>query len=308
MLSTALSISQCLTYWASTREHGALPNRVLVTGASGQLAHFIVRVFDDREVIAHTRTSLDVTDPDAVRRTVADTAPDVIVNCAAFNNVDGAEDAPLEAFALNALAVRSLARAAEEVGATLVHYSTDFVFDGSATEAYDDDAAPGPRSTYAASKLVGEWFALDAPRALVMRVESLFGSPRNWTGRRGTLDAIVDGLRQGHEVRVFTDRVVSPSYTPDVAAATRHLLNVRAAPGVYHCVNAGHATWHQVALEAAQVLGVAPSLHFVTTDQVPLRAARPKFCALATRKLSATGFAMPSWQDALGRWIRGQSL
>ncbi len=278
--------------------------RVLVTGASGQLAHFITRVFADREVIALSRASLDVTDPDAVRRTVADAAPSVIVNCAAFNDVDGAEDEPEMAFALNAFALRSLARAAESAGSTLVHYSSDFVFDGSASEPYDDDAPPAPRSTYAASKLVGEWLALDAPRAFVLRVESLFGSPRNWTGRRGTLDAIVNGLKNGTEVRVFTDRVVSPSYTPDVAAATRHLVDAGVLPGVYHCVNAGHGTWEDVAREAARLLGVIPRLQLVTTDQVRLKAARPQYCALATRKLRASGFEMPSWRDALGRWVQ----
>ena len=277
--------------------------RVLVTGASGQLAHFIVRAFADREVIAYTRSSLDITNPEEVRRTVAAAKPDVIVNCAAFNDVDGAEAAPMDAFASNALALRSLARAAEDAGATLIHYSSDFVFDGSATEPYDDDAPPAPRSTYAASKLVGEWLALDAPKALVLRVESLFGSPSGWTGRRGTLDAIVNGLRQGRDVRVFRDRVVSPSYTPDVAAATRHLVDVGAAPGVYHCMNGGQATWEQVAQEAARVLGVTPRLQPITMDQVQLKAARPKYCALATRKLTAAGFIMPSWQDALRRWL-----
>jgi dTDP-4-dehydrorhamnose reductase len=281
-----------------------IPSRVLVTGASGRLAHFIVRAFADCEVVAHSRSSLDITNADDVRRAVADATPDVIVNCAAFNDVDGAESAPLESFALNALALRGLARAGESTGATLVHYSTDFVFSGAdATEPYDDDATPAPRSVYASSKLVGEWLALDAPKALVLRVESLFGSPRDWQGRRGTFDAIVDGLRQGREVRVLTDRVVSPSYTPDVAAATRHLIAVGAASGVYHCVNAGHATWEQVAQEAASVLGVAPRLQPVTTDQIPLKAARPKYCALATRKLTAAGFVMPSWQDALRRWL-----
>ena len=216
--------------------------RVLVTGASGQLASFIVRAFADCDVSAHTRAALDITDAGAVRRTVAAFAPHVIVNCAAFNDVDGAEARPIEALAANALAVRTLARAAEDAGATLVHYGSDFVFDGTAVEPYREDSAPSPRSVYAASKLLGEWFALDAPRAYVLRVESLFGTERGWTGRRGTLDKIVDDLQHGREVKVFTDRVVSPSYVSDVAAATRHLVESGAAPGLYHCVNDGQGT------------------------------------------------------------------
>jgi dTDP-4-dehydrorhamnose reductase len=277
--------------------------RVLVTGANGQLGATIVRTFAGAEVIAHTRTSLDITDASAVARIVRDSSPDAIVNCAAFNDVDGAEAAPVDALAVNAFALRGLARSARAAGAALVHYSTDFVFDGRALEPYDEEAPPAPQSTYAASKLLGEWLALDAPRAYVLRVESLFGSPAAWTGRRGTLDAIVAGLEAGRDVRVFTDRIVSPSYTVDVAAATRHLLETNAPRGIYHCVNDGHAAWSRVAEEAAAILRVAPAFVPLTMDQVPMKAVRPRFCALSVKKLRAAGFAMPPWQDALRRWL-----
>jgi len=280
------------------------PQRVLVTGAGGQLAHFIVRAFAGSEVLALDRRALDITDPLAVARVVGEAAPAVIVNCAAFNDVDGAEDRPEAALAVNAFAVRSLALAAEASGATLVHYSTDFVFDGKRLETpYTEEDAPSPRSTYASSKLMGEWFALDAPGAFVLRVESLFGSPAGWTGRLGTMDTIIRGVREGREVRVFTDRVVSPGYTPDIALATKHLLETAATPGLYHCVNDGHTTWEHVAREAARLLGVEPVLRLATTDQVTFKAARPTYCALSPQKLGATGFPMPSWQDALGRWL-----
>ena len=234
---------------------------------------------------------------------VAAASPSVVLNATAFNDVDGAESHPLDALAVNALAVRSLARAADAAGAALVHYSTDFVFDGETAEPYAETVAPSPRGTYAASKLLGEWLALEAQRGYVLRVESLFGSPPGWTGRRGTLDGIVDGLVHAREVRVFTDRVVSPSYTPDVAAATRHLLDAGAAPGLYHCVNSGYATWHDVAVEAARLLEVTPRLVPITLDQVKLAAPRPRFCALSNAKLAAAGFPMPRWQDGLARWI-----
>jgi dTDP-4-dehydrorhamnose reductase len=281
-----------------------MPNpRVLVTGANGQLAHHIVRTFANYTVTAVDRTTLDIGNPDAVARAVDGIAPGLIINCAAFNDVDGAEDRPLDALAANAFGVRSLARAAQRHGATLVHYSTDFVFDGRASEPYPEDAQTSPQSTYAASKLLGEWLALEAPRALVLRVESLFGSPAGWVGRRGTVDAIVDGLRAGREIPVLTDRVVSPSYSPDVAAATRHLLECGAPSGVYHAVNAGHTTWEQFAVHIAGLLGITPNLKRLTMDQLTLRAARPRYCALAAPKLAAQGFTMPSWQDAVRRWL-----
>lgn len=277
--------------------------RLLVTGAAGQLGTAVTRTFADCQVVAHTRDTLDATDGAAVMRAVREAQPDAIVNCAAFNDVDGAEDRPLDALAVNAFAVRNLARAALESGATLVHYSTDFVFDGTATEPYRENASPSPKSTYAASKLLGDWFALDSDRAFVLRVESLFGAPRGWAGRRGTLDGMVDSLEQGREVRAFTDRVVSPSYITDIANATRHLLATDAHRGLYNCANAGAATWYEVAEEAARLLGVEPRLRPITMDQVTLKAARPRYCALDTTKLADAGFEMPSWRDALQRWL-----
>jgi dTDP-4-dehydrorhamnose reductase len=277
--------------------------RVVVTGATGQLGSAIVRTFADADVLPLRRADLDITDPAAVRVRIADIHPDLIVNCAAFNDVDGAETAPMQALASNAFAVRSLARAADACGATLVHYSTDFVFDGEASTPYTESAEPAPRSTYASSKLLGEWFALDALHSFVLRVESLFGCDAAWQGRRGTLDTIVDYLEQGREVRVFTDRVVSPSYIEDVAGATRHLVTHRAAPGVYHCVNSGAASWYDVAREAAAVLGISPRFKTTRMAEASLRAARPRYCALDNTKLAAAGYPMPPWQDALRRWL-----
>ena len=286
--------------------------RVLVTGASGQLADAVLRAFADCDLVPYPRETLDVTDSDAVRRAVDRTSPDLIINCAAFNRVDEAESRPADAFAVNAFAVRTLARAAEARGAALVHYGSDFVFaglDGPDAEPYDESTAPSPRSVYAASKLVGDWFALAYPRAYVLRVESLFGLPAAWNGRRGSLEAIVAGLEAGREVPVFTDRVVSPSYIVDVAAATRHLVDAQAPAGLYHCVNSGRGTWYQVAGEVARLLGVPARLKPITTAETRLAAARPKFCALSNRKLAAAGFEMPTWQDALQRWlaVRGRA-
>jgi dTDP-4-dehydrorhamnose reductase len=277
--------------------------RVLVTGARGQLAACVAEAFADRQVVALTRQSLDVTDSLAVARAVADRSPNLIVNCAAFNDVDGAESRAIEALAINAFAVRSLARAADAAGAVLVHYSSDFVLNSDGREPHGEDVRPAPRGVYASSKLLGEWFALASTRAFVLRVESLFGAPEGWTGRRGTLDHIVDGLQHGREVTVFTDRIVSPSYSKDVAAATRHLVLSRAPAGVYHCVNDGHASWRDVAAEAARILGVQPRLVPMTVDQMPLHVPRPRYCALSTKKLVAAGFAMPTWQDGLRRWL-----
>ena len=282
--------------------------RLLITGSSGQLGSAVVRAFRDCECVCHTSASLNIADPSAVARAVASARPDVIVNCAAYNNVDGAEDQPADALAVNGFALRSLARAADTHGAALVHYGTDFIFDGEATTPYTEASVPAPRSRYGVSKLLGEWFALEAPVSYVLRVESLFGTPRSFTGRRGSMDGIVSGLEAGREVPVFTDRVVSPGYVVDIAAATRHLIETRAPRGVYHCTNSGSARWFEIAEMLAGLLGVTPRLRLLSSDQVALKASRPRYSALSTEKMAAAGFPMPDWTDALRRWLAARDI
>lgn len=275
--------------------------RVAVAGARGQLGAAIVRAFGAaHEVAALDRAALDLTDDRAVYASMARLAPDAIVNCAGYNDVDGAEDHAVEALGANAFAVRALARAAAACGAALVQFSSDFVFDGAASRPYTEEDAPNPRSTYAASKLAGEWFAAGAPRAYVVRVESLFGGGGP---PRGSAAAILARLATGEEVRVFTDRTVSPTYAADAAAATRALLERALPGGTYHCVNAGQCTWYEFAEEAARLLGVEPRLVPITLEGVTLRAERPKFCALSCEKLRRAGIEMPAWQDALRRHL-----
>jgi dTDP-4-dehydrorhamnose reductase len=282
--------------------------RVLVTGARGLLGAAIADAFQhDAHVEALDHAALDIADADAVRRTVERARPNVIVNCAAYNDVDGAEDHAQAALRVNAFGVLALARAARDSAATLVHYSTDFVFDGDATRPYSEADTPSPRSVYGASKLLGDWFAAEAGRYYVLRVESLFGGPGVGSGaRRGSLGTIVERLRGDEEVPVFVDRTVSPSYTPDVAKATRQLVDRNVPSGTYHCVNGGAATWAEIGSEAARMMGVPFRMKPLTLEAAALKAARPRYCALSNERLAATGIRMPSWQDALGRYLAGR--
>lgn len=280
--------------------------RVLVTGAGGLLAAAIIREFErDHEVVAFDRAGLNVGCRSDVARVVDDSRPDVVINCAAYNDVDGAEDHAPEALRINALAVRWLAGSARSAGAALVHFSTDFVFDGTATQPYTEEDAPNPRSVYAASKLVGEWFALEYSSGYVLRVESLFGEPRRTATRRGSLGTLVARIRAGEPVPAFVDRTVSPTYTTDAASAACALLARRAPPGLYHCVNSGAATWVEIATEAARLIDLPVRIAPITLDDVKLKAQRPRYCALSNAKLQAAGCVMPTWQDALRRHLGG---
>ena len=274
---------------------------VLVVGAAGQLGRAITARFSPAHVVIPcTRADADLTDHHALAALVAARRPGAVINCAAYNNVDGAEDDPRLALDVNAMAVHTLARAAADVGAVLVHFSSDFVFAGTASAPYTEADAPEPQSVYAQSKLVGEWLAAECPRHYVIRVESLFGGPH----ARSSVDRIADAVRAGGDAPVFTDRWVSPSFVDDVADATRHLVEQAAAPGLYHCVNTGAATWLEVGREIARLLGKGDeALRPVSVKDVRLRAPRPQYAALSNAKLGAAGFVMPAWQDAIGRYL-----
>lgn len=275
--------------------------KVLIVGAAGQLGQAMVtRLSGEHDVTAWTRATVDLTRHADVRNAIVRLAPEVIVNCASFNQVDLAEDEQVVALDVNAIAVGTLARSAAEVGALLLHYSTDFVFAGTSRSPYTEADQPEPRSVYAQSKLIGEWLAADAPQHYVLRVESLFGGPH----RRSSVDRIVNAVRAGQPAPVFVDRVVSPSFVIDVADASSFILRDRPAPGLYHCVNTGHATWFEVGQQIVKQLGASEALlQPISVNDVRLGAARPQFAALNNAKLRSVGHQMPTWQDAIRRYV-----
>lgn len=282
-----------------------MTQKILITGAGAQLAGAIAREYTGiAEVRALRHGELDITDPSAVQREFASSGPTHVINCASYNDVDGAEDAPESALKVNAFGVRVLARAATECDATFVHYSSDFVFDGRASKPYTEEDAPNPAGAYAASKLLGEWFALEVPKGFVFRVASLFGS----TPAKSSVDRIIDALLEGREARVFSDRTASPSYVFDVAAATRAVVD-HGPPGLYHCVGSGHCTWYELGVTIATLLGcrATAKLTPVKMSDIPLRAARPQYAVLSNAKLSAIA-RMPTWEDALARYIAARRL
>jgi dTDP-4-dehydrorhamnose reductase len=275
---------------------------VVVVGAAGQLGQAMVaRLSGMHAVTALARQDLDLFRFADVREKMLSLRPDAVINCAGYNNVDQAQNDQETVMNANAFVVRALARAAEEIDAVLLHYSSDFVFSGSATQPYTERDRPEPQSVYAQSKLIGEWMAAGAPRHYVLRVESLFGGPK----RRSSIDRIANAVRAGEIAPVFVDRVVSPSFVADVVDASAHVLRTLPPFGLYHCVNTGHATWLEVGREIVRLLGrPEASLKPVHVKDMVLPASRPQFAALSNAKLAQAGFAMPTWQDAIARYLR----
>jgi dTDP-4-dehydrorhamnose reductase len=254
-----------------------------------------------------TRADLDICDAAQVAAAGDRLRPQVVINCASYNAVDEAEANPDAAFALNARGPALLASVARAHDAVLIHYSTDFVFDGEAVEPYSEHAPTNPLSVYGRSKLAGEHGAGCAPRHYILRLASLFGGV-GIRAHRATVDRIADNLLSGARVRAFVDRTVSPSFAIDVAWATRALVERDDVPsGTYHCVSSGFTTWYNLANEMALQLRPSADVEPSAAGQGP-GARRPRFCALSNRRLARLGIEMPTWQSAVARHLSARCV
>jgi len=280
--------------------------RIAVVGASGRLGAVLASdmAAAGHEVSALTRADLEITDTARANRVLGALRPDAIVNACAYNAVDGAETDPDAAYRVNAVGPAILAAIARDQDAVLVHYSSDFVFDGMNREPYVEDDITNPLSVYGASKLAGELEVRRVPRHFVLRVASVFGG----VGVRGhvaTIDYFVQSLLQGRVVRAAVDRTVTPTFVPDATRATLALLEGPTPYGLYHCVNGESAAWFEVAREIAQILGVDSPIEPASAAGATKGARRPLHAALSNRKLSAV-FPMPDWRSALRRHVAAE--
>lgn len=269
--------------------------RLLVTGAGGMLGTELVGVARraGHDVIAAAHADLDITDVAAVQRTVAAERPDAIVNCAAWTDVDGAERDPDGARALNADAPGHLARAARDAGASMLHISTDYVFDGAKGAPYVESDPTGPISVYGRTKLDGELAVSDAAdRHWVVRTAWVFGA-----SRRTFVSA---ALEAGGEVRGLTDQIGSPTWTGHLAPALLELL-AGEAYGIHHVAGAGVCSRYELAEEAIRRAGGGAALVPTTLDQFDAPAPRPRSSALASER--ADGVRLPAWQEGVAGFV-----
>ncbi len=285
-------------------------SRVVLIGAAGQLGGDLVRTFDlDGELIPLTHGDLDLLDPARVGARLAELRPTHVVNTAAYNRVDQAEEDREAAFALNARAVGDLAAACQRLGATLVHFSTDYVFDGRRATPYLESDAPNPLSVYGESKLAGERAARErCERAHVFRVCGLYGSTRS-AGKGGTnfVETMLRLAAEGKRIRVVADQVVGPSYTLDLARKVWRVLP-RAAHPIYHLTNAGATSWYAFARRVFELAGVAPDLTPVSAAEFGARARRPAYSVLGHGNLAALGEDdLRPWEAALAAYVAERS-
>jgi dTDP-4-dehydrorhamnose reductase len=277
--------------------------KLLVTGAKGQLGRALERAAarEGHAFVGCDLPELDITDRGAVLEWVASERPQAVINCAAFTAVDAAESQEAAALAVNGTAVGHLAEAADAVGAVLVQVSTDYVFDGEASLAYREDDPVNPISAYGRTKLAGEMEAARARRHLIARTAWLYGEGNNF------VEAILRQVAAGRgELRVVNDQEGCPTYAEDLAAALLSLLD-RGATGLYHVVNSGTATWFDFAREIVRLQAAGVRVVPVSTQEAPRPARRPRRAGLDTSRLQGLlGAALPPWQDALARYLRGR--
>ncbi len=271
--------------------------RFLITGAGGQLGADLLSVLAGRDVVGLKRADLDAADEAAARGAFADLKPDIVINAAAYTAVDAAETDEAGATAGNVDGPRNLATAAASSGARLVHVSTDYVFPGDASEPYDEDAPTGPRSVYGRTKLAGEQALLQRhPGAHVVRTAWVYGA-----GGANFVKTIARLERERETISVVDDQQGSPTWSHDLAGALVALAESGAAPGVYHCTNAGSTTWFDFARAIFEELGVDPERVLPTpTDAFPRPAPRPAYSVLGDRKWRAAGLPrLRPWRAAL---------
>jgi dTDP-4-dehydrorhamnose reductase len=270
--------------------------RYLVTGAHGMLGHDVVAALGGREVTALAHADLDITDTFAVTAAVA--GHDVIINTAAYTRVDDAETDEDTAFSINALGTRNLAEAASAQHATFVQLSTDYVFDGTATTPYDEDAPVAPTSAYGRSKAAAEQFALEAnsDATYVVRTAWLYG--RNGGNFAKTMLRLAS---EQQDVAVVADQFGQPTWTADLAGHLVLLLDSAAPCGIYNLTNSGETSWFGFAQHVFRLAGLDPDrVKPVETAQFPRPAARPAYSVLDHEKWSRAELpAMRPWRDAL---------
>lgn len=282
--------------------------RVLVTGASGQLGRAAVACVEARghEVIAASHSELAVEEPMAAQSLMLEQQPQFVLHCGAWTNVDGCEEDPARADAVNGTGTRMVAEACQAVGAGLVYVSTDFVFDGSATEPYPVDAPTAPLSAYGKSKLLGEQavMALQQPNFYVVRTSWVFGP-----GGKNFPRAILNRALEGNPLTVVDDQVGSPTYTHHLAEAMLDMAEQTPEPGIYHASNEGVISWHQFACDLVEAAGLKVPVDRMSSAELKRPAPRPSWSALDCSRLATVrGRPLPNYKDAIWEYLSAENI
>ncbi len=281
--------------------------RTILLGAGGQLGIDLARLCRKRGhgLLALRRSQLDITDESATRQRIARYDPDCVINAAAYNQVDQAESDSETAMRVNALAVRNIAVACAEVGAVLVHYSTDYVFSGEKGTPYTETDAPAPRSVYGVSKLAGETFArAHCPSHYVLRVAGVFGPPGRHTKRGNFAEFVLRKCAEGTPLRIVDDRFATPTFGPALAARTLDAVERKIPFGLYHLAGGEAVSWCEFARKIVRLAQRPAEVEPIDGSRSQAKALRPRCAALSNARVEAAGIAkMPSLDAAIAEYL-----
>lgn len=275
--------------------------KILIIGAKGMLGQELAKAFADNELFLWDKEDLDITDVEGLTAAITELRPDVIINSAAYNNVDGCETNFEFAKRINTDGPQNLARVAAEIGSIFFHYSTDYIFPGIHREGYKEDDQPAPQSKYAESKLGGEVVLNLHDKVYLIRTSRLFGRPAASEGaKKSFVDVMLRLGREKESLNLVHEEYSNPTYAVDLARRTKEILEGNYEPGIYHVTNEGACTWYEFADEIFKQAGINVKINPVGSDQFPRLAKRPAFSSLLNSKLPK----MRTWQEALSEYLR----
>jgi dTDP-4-dehydrorhamnose reductase len=284
--------------------------KVVVFGCRGQLGVEVVRVLNERgyEVTGFDRSQVDISDSAQVDQAFAREDPAIVVNAAAYNQVDVAEKEPAPGMLANGLAVRNLAMCCRQHDARFVHFSTDYVFDGTAGRAYSEEDATHPLGAYAVSKLAGELYAQAyLERPLIVRTSGVFGPGGLKTARGNFVELMLRLASNGQPIRVVDDHVASPTYAPVLAERSADLID-RALTGVFHIGGGQAISWYEYARMIFRIAGLQPELKPTNEREFRTAARRPKYSALSNAKMERHGIEpFPPLETAVRMYMEARA-
>ncbi len=279
--------------------------KVLLIGSNGQLGTDLHRTFEAKgiNVIPVTHKELDIRDAEALSAATVRVKPDAVVSTAAFHKVEECERQPALSFEVNTTGARNLAQACEQAGCVLVHFSTDYVFDGAQRRPYSEADLPQPLNVYGASKLAGEHLiAASMERYFVLRTCGLYGVAGS-SGKGGNfVELMLKKAAAGDPIRVVDDQVLTPTFTADLAETLAGLVQTEAY-GLYHVSAEGQCSWYEFAREIFELEKLQADLTPVSTREFPSPVRRPSYSVLSKQKLHRIGLGIPAWQEGLTRYL-----
>lgn len=273
--------------------------KILILGAKGMLGNELAKVFADKDKYDLTlwdRDELDITDQAAVGEKLSILGPDVVINSAAYTAVDKAESEKSLVYKINAEAVGYLAEACKEIGAKIVHFSTDYVFDGNNIDGYAEDFPErNPTTIYGGSKkLAEEKLEQSGSEYYIVRTQWLFGS-----SGKNFIETMISLANEGKDIRVVNDQFGSPTFAKDLAERVRELIESDKSSGIYHITNSGTCNWYEFALKIFELANLSPNVSPVDSTEFASPAKRPKYSMLINTKLPL----LRSWEDALKEYL-----